>query len=50
MEKPRPPGNEQLPCWCTQVDFSRDLLEKLPAEARGQACICLACARQRVCP
>ena len=46
MEAPRLPGNEQPPCWCTQVDFSRELLERLPPEARGQACICAACARQ----
>ena len=44
MEVERETGVAQGPCWCTQVDFSRELLEGLPAEARGKACICQACA------
>ena len=44
MEIERETGQPQPPCWCTQVDFSGDLLEQVPAEARGQACICAACA------
>lgn len=45
MEIERATGVKQPPCWCTQVDFNRGALDKLPAEARGQACICSACAR-----
>jgi hypothetical protein len=39
-------GVEQPPCWCTQVDFSRELLRGLPVAARGLACICARCATQ----
>jgi hypothetical protein len=44
MEVERATGIEQPPCWCTQVEFNQELLEQLPVEARGQACICRACA------
>ena len=44
MEVERATGLKQPPCWCTQVDFSRELLEGLPAEARSLACICQPCA------
>ena len=33
------------PCWCTQVNFSPDLLARVPAPAQGLACICVNCAR-----
>lgn len=45
MELERETGVKQPPCWCTQVDFSRELLERIPPEARGAACICPACAQ-----
>ena len=44
MEVERATGVKQPACWCTTVDFSSDLLDRLPAQARGQACICAACA------
>ena len=44
MEVERATGAKQPPCWCTGLDFSGELLEKLPAESRGKACICNACA------
>ena len=31
------------PCWCTQVQFSTDLLKQVPEAARNKACICAAC-------
>ncbi|PUE45685.1 hypothetical protein B9Z47_15510 [Limnohabitans sp. 2KL-1] len=31
------------PCWCTRVQFSADLLQQVPEEARHKACICAAC-------
>ena len=46
MEVARGTGVPQPPCWCTQVDFSRELLAGLPAQARGVACICRACAEK----
>ena len=44
MEVERATGVKQPACWCTKVAFSSDLLDRLPAQARGQACICAACA------
>lgn len=41
----RETGVKQEACWCTQADFSADLLARVPAEARRAACICAACAR-----
>jgi hypothetical protein len=44
MERERASGEKQSPCWCTQVDFNRTVLEKIPAPARRLACVCRACA------
>ena len=46
MEIERETGQKQPPCWCTQVDFSADLLARIPQEARRKACICQACAQR----
>jgi len=46
MERARTSGEAQPPCWCTQVDFSAELLARVPAQARRLACICPACARR----
>jgi hypothetical protein len=47
MEAERTTGEKQPPCWCTQLDFSSDLLARVPQEKQGLACICPACARAR---
>ncbi len=44
MELERVSGVPQPPCWCTRVGFDAALLARLPEPARGQACICAACA------
>nr|WP_315466390.1 cysteine-rich CWC family protein [uncultured Rhodoferax sp.] len=46
MEIEKLTGQPQGPCWCTQVDFSAELLSRIPAQARGKACLCEACATQ----
>ena len=46
MEVARETGRAPEACWCTGVDFSADLLARVPAEARGLACICENCARR----
>jgi hypothetical protein len=46
MEIERDSGVTQPACWCAGVDFSADLLSRVPAEAQRLACICAACARQ----
>lgn len=33
------------PCWCTQANFSAELLASVPTSAQGLACICARCAR-----
>jgi hypothetical protein len=48
MEAERATGEKQPPCWCTRVDFNRDVLEAIPPAARRRACICEACATQAV--
>ncbi|HZN47205.1 MAG TPA: cysteine-rich CWC family protein [Ramlibacter sp.] len=45
METERDTGVTQGPCWCTQVDFSAEVLARVPAPAQQMACICAACAR-----
>jgi hypothetical protein len=44
MEVERETGVKQGPCWCTGVRFDDALLARVPPQARGQACICQACA------
>jgi hypothetical protein len=45
MEIERITGRKQPPCWCTQVDFSADLLARVPAGKKRPACICARCAK-----
>jgi hypothetical protein len=46
MEIEKATGEQQPPCWCTRVDFSADLLARVPAEMRNLSCICNRCAMQ----
>ena len=46
MEIQRATGLQPQPCWCTHVDFSRELLARIPQELQGLSCICARCARQ----
>jgi hypothetical protein len=46
MEIARDTGQAQPPCWCVDASFGPELLDRIPAEARGQACICAACVAQ----
>jgi hypothetical protein len=46
----RASGVTQDPCWCTQVDFSADLLARVPPAAERMACICADCARRQLTP
>ncbi|HEY8049878.1 MAG TPA: cysteine-rich CWC family protein [Ramlibacter sp.] len=47
MELERATGEQQPPCWCTRVEFSADLLARVPLEAKDRACLCPACALAR---
>ncbi|MBC5764082.1 cysteine-rich CWC family protein [Ramlibacter albus] len=44
MEVEKETGVKQPPCWCTQADFTADLLARVPVEKQRLACICAACA------
>jgi Cysteine-rich CWC len=46
MEIEKETGVKQAACWCVGMDFSADLIARVPASAQGQACICAACAAQ----
>lgn len=41
-------GLKQATCWCVGMDFSADLLARLPCEAQGQACICATCTSKPI--
>jgi hypothetical protein len=45
MELEKKTGEKQGPCWCTQVDFSADLLARVPQKTQGLSCICADCAQ-----
>lgn len=44
IEIERETGVEQAPCWCLAASFTDALRARVPAEARGLACICAHCA------
>jgi hypothetical protein len=46
MEIERETGQPQPACWCMEVDFSADLLARVPQGQRRMACICARCAAQ----
>ncbi|WP_218509466.1 cysteine-rich CWC family protein [Variovorax sp. dw_308] len=44
MEVARETGVAQPPCWCMSATFTAALIQSVPPQARGTACICAACA------
>ena len=44
LEIQRETGVKQPACWCTQLDFTAELLAEVPPEAENLSCICAACA------
>jgi hypothetical protein len=43
IEIERETGEAHPPCWCMNGSFPPALLERIPQQARGQACICARC-------
>ena len=39
-------GADPQGCWCMQAPVSQAALARLPAQERGQRCICPVCARE----
>ncbi|WP_306171857.1 cysteine-rich CWC family protein [Variovorax sp. KK3] len=44
VELERETGEPQGSCWCMQGSIATEVLARIPAEARGLACICARCA------
>jgi hypothetical protein len=44
MEQRQDAEATPVPCWCTTVTFTEELLQRIPAAARRKACVCLRCA------
>jgi hypothetical protein len=36
-------GEPASRCWCQDAEISDELMERVPEEARGKACICPRC-------
>jgi hypothetical protein len=43
MEIERATGTVQPPCWCLSATFTDALRARIPADARGLACVCAGC-------
>jgi len=43
MEIEHATGQAQPPCWCVSATFPPGLLDRLPGQARGKACLCAGC-------
>jgi hypothetical protein len=37
-------------CWCETAVIPAEVLERIPVEARGRACVCRECAGVRTIP
>jgi hypothetical protein len=37
-------GRFDTPCWCSSVVIDPAVIEKLPEQQRGKACLCARCA------
>lgn len=33
----------QVDCWCTKIKIPKDILDMVPEEKKGKACICKNC-------
>jgi hypothetical protein len=46
MELAKAAGTSAGRCWCFDAVFSEDVMDLVPLEAQGKACICARCAAQ----
>ncbi|MES2187853.1 MAG: cysteine-rich CWC family protein [Pseudomonadota bacterium] len=44
QEVARATGMPAQPCWCMQTGVAASALARIPADARGRACVCAQCA------
>jgi hypothetical protein len=38
-------GANDSPCWCVTATFTPELMQRIPVQAQGKACICQTCAQ-----
>ena len=38
-------GRFDVDCWCTQITFAPEALERIPPELKNKACLCSRCAQ-----
>jgi hypothetical protein len=38
-------GSFDSPCWCAGIAIAPEVLARIPAAQRGQACLCARCAQ-----
>ncbi len=50
MEIEKACGIPQAACWCTKSKIDSALLNQIPLESRGLACICASCASRSHAP
>lgn len=43
---PAQTGSFGQPCWCDTAEFPPGLLDRVPPQLRGKACVCATCARE----
>jgi hypothetical protein len=46
MEIAKAAGTSAERCWCFDAVFSEGLMDLVPLEAQGKACICARCAAE----
>jgi len=46
MEIAKATGKPLERCWCVDTVFTPEVLEALPEEAKGKACVCSKCANK----
>ena len=42
---PASAGTFNVECWCKEVSFSAEVLDRVPEALRNKACICQACVK-----
>lgn len=48
MAQAQADGTKPADCWCAEVSFPPELLDRLPDSDRGKACVCASCAARAV--
>lgn len=43
-------GKGEGRCWCFEREIPADVLERVPADLRGKACVCRTCATAETGP